>query len=72
MRHSIRLGFRTDGNGTAFITIPDAPATTPPGALVIDAMEKIIATGILRSSAGVITAPASARHIGVEITDFVI
>jgi len=70
MKYSIRLGFHTDGNRDAYITVPDAPATMPGSGLVSAAMDQIVASGAVRAAAGALTGPASARHYAVETVDF--
>jgi hypothetical protein len=70
MGKTIKLCFRTEGNGTATITVPDAPEIKPAGSLVKAAMDKILETGIVLSRTGLLTAAKSASYMSADRTVF--
>ena len=65
MKKTIRLGFKTDRDQIAYISVPDAPTAVPASSVVKTAMQGIITTNIVRTKQGRLIAPLNARHQGI-------
>ena len=68
-RHTFRLGFITDTDQQAYISVPHA-VTDATDTQVKAAMNKLIATGIIRLTNGRIVEPESATLISVASVEF--
>jgi len=69
MKKTIRLAFKTDSGKKAYITVP-GPSVPPDEAIVRQAMQAIVAAGIVRMAAGALTAPLAAKHIALDATEY--